>query len=51
MSRDRIRQRYEELSQWPLVVLAVLFVAAYAWGVLRPDLPTELSQLLRRSPW
>lgn len=47
MSRDRIRQRYEAASQWPLVVLALLFVAAYAWGVLRPDLPGWLSQVLR----
>lgn len=46
MSRDRIRRRYEQLSQWPLVVLAVLFVAAYAWGVLRPDLPPWLSAVL-----
>ena len=39
MSKDDLRRRYEELSQWPLVAVAVLFVAAYAWGVLRPDLP------------
>jgi voltage-gated potassium channel len=39
VSTDALRRRYEELSQWPLVVLALLFVAAYAWGVLRPDLP------------
>jgi voltage-gated potassium channel len=39
VTREDLRRRYEELSQWPLVVLAVLFVAAYAWGVLRPDLP------------
>jgi voltage-gated potassium channel len=39
MRRDALRRRYEELSQWPLVALALLFVAAYAWGVLRPDLP------------
>jgi len=37
--REDLRQRYERASQWPLVVLALLFVAAYAWGVLRPDLP------------
>jgi len=47
VSRDRLRRRYEELSQWPLVVLAVLFVAAYAWGVLRPDLPHPLLATLR----
>jgi voltage-gated potassium channel len=39
VERDRLRRRYEQLSQWPLVALALLFVAAYAWGVLRPDLP------------
>jgi voltage-gated potassium channel len=42
VTRDHLRRRYEALSQWPLVVLALLFVAAYAWGVLRPDLPTWL---------
>nr|WP_281371993.1 potassium channel family protein [Modestobacter versicolor] len=41
-----MRRRYEELSQWPLVVLALLFVAAYAWGVLRPDLPGWLLSTL-----
>ena len=42
MSREHLRLRYEQVSQWPLVVLALLFVAAYAWGVLRPDLPQWL---------
>ena len=46
MTRDDLRRRYEELSQWPLVVLALLFVAAYAWGVLRPDLPGWLRATL-----
>jgi voltage-gated potassium channel len=47
VSKDALRRRYEELSQWPLVVLALLFVAAYAWGVLRPDLPHLLWVTLR----
>jgi voltage-gated potassium channel len=47
VSKDALRRRYEELSQWPLVALAVLFVAAYAWGVLRPDLPDWLLLTLR----
>jgi len=42
VSREHLRLRYEQVSQWPLVVLALLFVAAYAWGVLRPDLPQWL---------
>jgi len=47
VSKDDLRRRYEELSEWPLVALAVLFVAAYAWGVLRPDLPPWLLTTLR----
>jgi voltage-gated potassium channel len=47
VSKDALRRRYEELSQWPLVLLALLFVAAYAWGVLRPDLPHPLLVTLR----
>ena len=47
MRRETLRRRYEELSQWPLVALALLFVAAYAWGVLRPDLPGWLLLTLR----
>ena len=47
MSKDALRRRYEELSQWPLVLLALLFVASYAWGVLRPDLPHPLLLTLR----
>ncbi len=30
VDREALRRRYEELSQWPLVGLAVLFVVAYA---------------------
>ncbi|SDY62834.1 voltage-gated potassium channel [Modestobacter sp. DSM 44400] len=46
MFRDQLRLRYEAASQWPLVVLAVLFVAAYAWKVLQPDLPGWLRTTL-----
>jgi voltage-gated potassium channel len=38
-TKDGLRRRYEEATQWPMVGLAALFVAAYAWGVLHPDLP------------
>jgi voltage-gated potassium channel len=47
VSKDDLRRRYEEISQWPLVLFALLFVAAYAWGVLRPDLPPWLLTTLR----
>jgi voltage-gated potassium channel len=47
VSKDALRRRYEDATQWPLVLLALLFVAAYAWGVLRPDLPHPLLVTLR----
>jgi voltage-gated potassium channel len=31
-------QRWEKLSEWPLAVLAVVFLAAYAYPILHPDL-------------
>jgi len=46
VTKDDLRRRYEDVSQWPLIGLAVLFVAAYAWGVLRPDLPGWLRTTL-----
>ena len=46
MTRELLRRRYEEISQWPLIGLAALFVASYAWGVLRPDLPGWLRTTL-----
>ncbi|MGY1751104.1 potassium channel family protein [Modestobacter sp. SYSU DS0511] len=39
MHREEIRARYERASQWPLVVVALLFVTAYGWRVLRPGFP------------
>ena len=32
------RERWEEAADWPLTVAAVLFLAAYAWPILEPDL-------------
>ncbi|MEP9380779.1 potassium channel family protein [Nocardioides sp. KR10-350] len=31
--------RWQRLTEWPLTVAAVLFLAAYAWPILQPDLP------------
>jgi len=46
VTRELLRRRYEEISQWPLIGLAALFIASYAWGVLRPDLPGWLRTTL-----
>src|SRR4051794_19702108 len=37
-TRDRL-DSWESLSEWPLAVAAVLFLAAYAWPVLEPTAP------------
>lgn len=37
MSKSRV-QRWEQLTEWPLAILAVVFLVAYAWPILQPDL-------------
>ncbi len=32
------RERWEELGNWPLTIAALLFLGAYAWPILEPDL-------------
>lgn len=34
------RHRWEQRAEWPLTVLALLFLAAYAWPILDPDQPS-----------
>lgn len=38
MADESRRQRWEDKANWPLTVTAVLFLAAYATPILRPDL-------------
>jgi hypothetical protein len=30
--------RFERRTEWPLAVLALVFLAAYAWPILQPDI-------------
>lgn len=48
------RERWEERADWPLTVAAVLFLAAYAWPILDPDLAgtwVELCRTVTLSAW
>ena len=45
--RAGLRRRWERATNWPLMVAAVIFLAAYALPVLDPDLPTWLLDLCR----
>jgi voltage-gated potassium channel len=49
--RDALRRRWEKATSGPLMVAAVIFLAAYALPVLNPDLPTWLLDLCRWLSW
>src|SRR5690348_6272030 len=45
------RDRWEEKADVPLTVAATLFLAAYAWPILVPDLPPPWPSLCRLVTW
>ena len=49
--RTASSQRWERATDWPLMVAAVVFLAAYAVPVLAPDLPTWLLDSCRWLVW
>ena len=49
--RAELRRRWEKATDWPLMVAAVVFLAAYAVPVLAPDLPSWLLDLCRWLSW
>jgi voltage-gated potassium channel len=49
--RTALRRRWEKATNRPLMVGAVIFLAAYALPVLEPDLPTWLLDLCRWLSW
>ena len=49
--RPALRRRWEQATDWPLMVAAVIFLAAYAIPVLEPGLPIWLLDLCRWLSW
>jgi voltage-gated potassium channel len=49
--RSALMHRWERASEWPLMVAAVVFLAAYAVPILDPDLPSWLLDLCRSLSW
>ena len=49
--RAVLSRRWERATDWPLMVAAVVFLAAYAVPVLDPDLPTGLLGLCQWLSW
>ncbi|MGZ8743000.1 MAG: potassium channel family protein [Nocardioides sp.] len=44
-------ERWEELGNWPLTVAALLFLGAYAWPILEPDLASGWATACRVVTW
>jgi voltage-gated potassium channel len=49
--RAVLSHRWERATGWPLMVAAVIFLAAYAVPILAPDLPSWLLDLCRWLSW
>jgi voltage-gated potassium channel len=49
--RTVLSRRWERATDWPLMVAAVVFLAAYAVPVLGPDLPSWLLSLCQWLSW
>ena len=45
------RDRWEEVADWPLTVAALLFLGAYAWPILDPDLAATWVNACRVITW
>ncbi len=45
------RTRWERRWEWPLTILAVVFLGAYAWPILDPGLPAVTRQGLLWFAW
>jgi hypothetical protein len=40
-------QRWERATDWPLIIAGIVFLAAYAIPILKPDLPRGLLEMCR----
>jgi voltage-gated potassium channel len=49
--RAELVRRWERASELPLMIAAVVFLAAYAIPILHPDLPRWLLDLCRSLSW
>lgn len=45
------RKRWEYAAEWPLTAAAVLFLGAYAWPILDPDLAAPWPAVCRVVTW
>ncbi len=48
---DARREAWERWAEWPLMVVAVSFLVAYAWPILNPDLEARWHLVLATATW
>lgn len=51
MTDESRRDRWERRTEWPLTLLAVVFLAAYALPILEPDIAPEILQACELATW
>src|SRR5215213_6376059 len=49
--RAVLGRRWERVTEWPLMIAALVFLAAYAVPILNPDLPSWLLDSCRSLSW
>jgi voltage-gated potassium channel len=49
--RAELARRWERASEWPLMIAAMVFLAAYAVPILDPALPSWLLDFCRSLSW
>jgi voltage-gated potassium channel len=49
--RAVLERRWEQATELPLMIAAIVFLAVYAVPILNPDLPTWLLDLCRSLSW
>ena len=49
--RAALGRRWERVTEWPLTIAAIVFLAAYAVPILNPDLPSWLLDSCRLLSW
>jgi voltage-gated potassium channel len=49
--RAVLGRRWERVTEWPLMIAAMVFLAAYAVPILNPDLPSWLLDSCRSLSW
>ena len=51
MTTETRIESWERRAEWPLLAAALVFLVAYAWPILVPDLPADTRDVLRTAAW